>query len=690
MTKTNSLIKLRYVASMVIACTAISPLGATAQEPGVAEIQKATILSVVKNLKENHVHPKPIDDNFSKIIWKKFLEGLDPNKDVFLKSDFDELKPYLLRVDNDLNEGATTFFNAAFERYQVRLNEAAEGYKKALATPFDLTVNESVQLNGKLRDFASTESELNILWRQRAKFLVLRKMMELDKTRMNSVELEKQARAKIEHWLSNSFKNLTGSMARGDRFSQFLNTVTLEIEPHTQYIAPVQLKAVNASMAKRFFGVGLELQEREGDIFIKSVRPGGMALKSGQVHAEDRIVSISNATGQMVDIVGMTGAEVGGMIRGDKDTKVSLGLLTSNGLQKTVTLTRAEINEEETKAKSAIIEKNGKKIGYLYLREFYVDVTDAKGAHAAIDFRAELLKLKEAKVTGIVVDLRNNPGGSLDEVVDIAGYFLGPGPKVLVKEVNALFTPTTTEAALYTGPLVVMMNENSASASEIFAAAIQDHKRGLIIGAPASFGKGTAQPTIPMGKLGDRKKGIPSVSYGSLRISQFQFYRVTGASTQTKGVQSDIVLPGKLAYLESREVFRDSALPWDSISPADYKPVHTINSWNKMKSLGRNAVGQINIFKNIDEMSKLLAQEQLKPISLKPMEFVKQQQALLDYSKQIEVEEQLPVNKRLKVLAVPGYSTPVNDWYTKWTKELSKDIYIDKTIDIINSVMTVK
>jgi carboxyl-terminal processing protease len=663
---------------------------AKAQEPSAAEIQKATILSVVKNLNENHVHPKPIDDKFSRIIWKKFLEGLDPNKDVFLKSDFDDLKPYELKIDNDLNEGSLTFFNAAFERYQLRLNSAAAGYKKILDKPFDLTVNEQVQLNGKLRSFAGTEAELANLWRQRAKYLVLRKMMELDKTKMGSMALEKGARAKIDRWLSNSFKNLMGKSARDDRFSQFLNTVTLEVEPHTQYIPPVKLKTVDANMAKRFFGVGLELQEREGDIFIKSVRPGGMAMRSGKVQAEDRIVSVSNAAGEMVDIVGMSGVDVGGMIRGDKDTKVSLGLMTANGQQKTVTLLRAEINEEETKAKSAIIEKNGKKIGYIYLREFYVDVNDAKGAHAAIDFKAELLKLKEAKVAGIVVDLRDNPGGSLDEVVDIAGFFIGPGPKVLVKEVDTLFTPTTQEPAVYTGPLAVMINEHSASASEIFAAAIQDHHRGLIIGAPASFGKGTAQPTIPMGKFGNKAKGIPSVSYGSLRISQFQFYRVTGASTQSKGVQSDIVLPGKLAYLETREKFRDAALPWDSISPAAYKPSNSLNSWNKMRNLGRAAVGEIKIFKNIDEKSKLLAEEQLKAISLKPVEFVKQQQALLNYTKQIEVFQQLPAAKRLKVLAAPGYSIPTKDWYIKWTKALATDIYIDKTIDILNNVMTVK
>ncbi len=690
MIQTNHFTRLRYFAGVLIAYAACLPMQAKAQEPSVAEVQKATILAVVKNLKENHVHPKPIDDNFSKIIWKKFLEGLDPNKDILLKSDFEELRRYELTVDDNLNEGSTAFFAAAFERYQQRLNQAAQGYQKVLATPFDFTLNESVQLNGKQRSYANTQTELEEVWRQRAKYMVLREMMELDKTKMNNLELQKKARAKIDRWLKNTFKNLTGPSAQSDRFGQFLNTVTLEIEPHTQYMAPVQLMAANAAMAKRFYGIGLELQEKDGDIFIKTVRPGGMAMRSGKIQAEDRIVSISNAAGQMVDVLGMSGIEVGGMIRGDKDTKISLGLMTANGELKTVTLMRAEINEEETRAKSAVIEKNGKKIGYLFLREFYVDVNNPKGAHAAIDFRTELLKLKAAKVAGIVVDLRNNPGGSLDEVVDISGFFLGPGPKVQVKEVKALFTPTTSEPALYTGPLVVMMNENSASASEIFAAAIQDHKRGLIIGAPASFGKGTAQPTLPMGKLGDKKKGIPSVSYGSLRISQFQFYRVTGASTQSRGVKSDIVLPGKLAYLETREIFRDSALPWDSISPAAFQPIRSVVNWNKIRNLARAAAGPVNIFKNIDEKSKLLAEQQLKPVRLKAAEFVKQQELLLGYSKQIEEAAQLPVNKRLKVIVTPGNDAPVKDWYTKWTQELSTDIYIDKTIDIINSVMLAK
>ncbi|MDR6785394.1 carboxyl-terminal processing protease [Pedobacter africanus] len=682
---------LQHLAAYAAICVlTLPPIIVQAQAPNTAEVQKATLLNVIRNLKENHISPKAIDDNFSKMIWKKFLENLDPNKDVFLKSDFEKLRSYELLIDDELNNGMLTFFNAAFGLYQQRLQAAAAGYSKVLAAPFDFSVTESLQLNGKLRQSASTQAELDKLWEQRAKYLVLKKMMDLNKGKMTSPALEQEARSKVARWVGNTFKNLMATTAQKDKFSQFLNTVTLAVEAHTVYFPPLQAKSVNARMAKRFFGIGVELQDKEGDFFIKSLRPGGVALSSGLIDVNDRIISVSNTSGEQIDVIGKPILEVADLVKGDKDTEVSLGLLKASGQQKVVTLKRAEVNEEESKARSAIVRKDGRKIGYLYLREFYVDVNDAKGARAAVDVQTEILKLKDAKVEGIVFDLRDNPGGSIDEVVDIAGFFLGPGPKVLVKEMNALYTPTTDKKAIYTGPLVVMVNEHSGSASELFAAAIQDHKRGLIIGAPATFGKGTAQPTLPMGKMGNKAKGIPNISYGAIRISQYRFYRVTGASTQLRGVASDVVLPGKLAYLESREKNLDSALPWDSISPANYKPYYDAATYNKVKKLGQEAVGELDAFKVIDENSKLLSEQQLKPVSLKPLEFVKEQQALAAYSQKIEDMARLPQAKRLKVTASPGYEGAGKKWYPKWTKEVSADIYVDKTLDVINRLMMLK
>nr|WP_121273880.1 carboxy terminal-processing peptidase [Pedobacter schmidteae] len=692
MNKTNYSYALKCLAYSAALCLGpVQNLWAQVGQPDIAATQKATILNVVRNLEQKHVRPKAIDDNFSKIIWKKYLESLDPNKDVFLKSDFEELKKYELIIDDELHEGSSAFFTAAYQIYQKRLLSAAAGYKKILAKPFDFNKKETVQLNGSLLGYAGSQAELSRLWQKKAKYLVLQRLQDLDSVKEGGQTTEKEARMKVDKWLMGTFKNLTGPSALNERFSQYLNIVTLEVDPHTNYFAPVQTRNISNHMAKRFFGVGLELQEKDGDVFIKALRPGGMALKSGLVDVNDRILSISDPNGKMVDIAGKAIVEVADLIRGDQDTEVAMNLLKTNGQEKTVSLKRAEIKDEEGRARSAIMEKDGQKIGYLFLPEFYVDMVNPAGIRSADDVLQEILKLKAENVKGIIFDLRNNGGGSLDEVVKMTGYFLGAGPKVQIKGPNELKIHTTYNEALYNGPLVVMVNEQSASASEIFAAAIQDYKRGIIIGSPATYGKGSAQATLPMGKMGDKVKGVPNVSYGSLRLTQHHFYRVNGASTQLRGVRSDVVLPGKLAYLKVREMDNSTALQWDSIPALRYTESNQPGVWNKVLNLAREIAGKDNSFKNIDENSKLLAESQLNPVNLNRYEFKKQQEVLQEYTQKIEIGAKMTALKKIKVSAAPGYGEKTgNEWYLKWIEGLSTDLYIDKSLDIINGTMVKK
>jgi carboxyl-terminal processing protease len=619
------------------------------------------------------------------------LVSIDPNKDVFLKSDFQELKKYEKEIDNELKSGSLDFFTAAYQLYQKRLVAAAAGYKKALAIPMDFNKVESIQLNGSLRSFADNQEGLTHYWRQKAKYLVLKKMMDLDKSKINSPALEKEARAKVDRWLTNIFKNLTSQTALSEKFNQYLNTVSLEFDAHTNYFAPVQARNFNSQMSKRFYGVGLELQDKEGDVFIKGLRPGGNAIKSGLIDVNDRILAISDAKGKMIDVSGVPILAVADLIRGEKDTEVSLSLLKVNNQEKTVSLKRAEIKDEEGRVRSAVIEKEGQKIGYIYLPQFYVDMTNPAGVHCADDVKREIIKLKAENVNGIVFDLRNNGGGSLDEVVKITGFFLGSGPKVQIKNAQELNVHTGYENALYTGPLLVMVNEQSASASEIFAAAIQDYKRGLIVGSPSTYGKGTAQKTQPMGKMADKIKGTPATSYGSLQLTIHQFYRVSGASTQVRGVRSDVVMPGRLAYLKIKEKDNITALTWDSIPAVTHHEFNKPEAWNNMVALAKDAIKQEEAFKVIDENSKLLAKEQLAPVSLKRADFVKQQDVLLRYTQKIDEAAKLPALKKMKVTNLPGYGQEEgNDWYQKWTAQISTDLYLDKSLNIINKIIAAK
>ena len=379
------------------------------------------------------------------------------------------------------------------------------------------------------------------------------------------------------------------------------------------------------------------------------------------------------------------------MIRGDKDTEVALGLLKINGQEKTVSLKRTEIKDEEGRARSAVIEKDGEKIGYIFLPEFYVDMANPQGIHSAADVQKELLKLKDAGVKGVIFDLRNNGGGSLQEVVDMTGYFLGPGPKVQIKDTQELKIYSTRAEALFNGPMIVMVNEQSASASEIFAAAIQDYRRGIIVGSSATYGKGTAQGTFPMGKMGDKTKGSPNISYGSLRLTQHHFYRVNGASTQLRGVNSDVVLPGKLAYLKVKEKDNLTALAWDSIPAANYKQFHTAADWQNLLNSARQAAGEENAFKIIDENSKLLAQQQLNPVSLNFSKFSEEQSTLQTLADRIEEIGKLPELRKIKIVGTTDpQATADNEWYQKWANGLSSDLYLSKSLDMMKRMILVK
>ncbi|MCX2453646.1 carboxy terminal-processing peptidase [Pedobacter sp. PLR] len=655
----------------------------------IESLQKKTIEAVVRNLKQKHVRPKAIDDNFSKIIWRRYLEGLDPNKSILLLSDLNALKKYELSIDDELNAGTTDFFTATFKIYQQRLNEAELGFKRILGNPMTFSKDETIQLDGSLLKFAVNKSALQEVWRKKAKYLVLKKMFDLDKNKLNSPALEKEARARVAKWLTSSFKTLRAEYALNEKFSQYLNTITLEVDPHSSYAAPIKARGMEDQMAKRFFGIGIELQDKEGDVFVKSLRPGGVALKSGLIDINDRILRVSDTKGSMVDIAGMPITDIPDLIRGDKDTQVSLDLLKGNGLERTVSLKRAEVKDEEGRARSAIMEQEGQKIGYIYLPEFYADVAGASGAHAATDVEIELLKLKEAKVNAIIIDLRNNGGGSLDEVIKMSGFFLGKGPKVQLKDGVGVKIHTSGVAALYNGPLAVMINEQSASASEIFAAVIQDYKRGIVIGSPATYGKGTAQATVPMGKMGDKAKGIPDQSYGSLRLTEYQFYRVNGGSTQLRGVNADVVLPGKLAYLKIKEKDNVTALSWDSIPAAVYTEINKPAAWNNIINLAKEAVGKEEGFKTIDETSKLIARNQLAPIHLNADQFNKMQQNLLAYTKKIDQAAILPSSKKIRITGtMQNAAESGNEWYQQWLDVISTDLYVEKSLRIMNKVIT--
>jgi carboxyl-terminal processing protease len=545
----------------------------------VKETRRATLNAVTMELEDDHFSTPRINDSFSRVVWKRFLSTLDRDKDVFLLTDIRRLQAFDTRIDDEMHGSATTFFDTATGLYKMRLSEIMKVYSKLLdrrLTPKNklLSVKE-----GSSVDFPANNTDRDRIWQRRIRIQVLNKLIELQAIDSLSSfqQLEKMARAKVRRSLNTRFNMALSSAGEDDQFSQYINVITGCVDPHTTYFPPLISRSMTEQLSRRYYGLGMELNVADGPVIIQRMFPGGNAFKSGLLRVYDKIVGVSNEKGEMTDVSEMSSAEVTRMIRGDKGTSVRLLIDRPGSGRSTVELERGEIIDEQTGVRSAIIRRDGKVWGYIYLPEFYEDAAKADGPHCARDIAEKVKELIGQGAKGLVFDLRNNPGGSLNEVVRMAAMFIPSGPVVQLKgkdRIQEMGKSGDTAKAIFEGPMAVLVNESSASASEIFAAAMQDYRRAVIIGSP-TYGKGTAQEARALGKMGDRRKGIPNISYGSIRLTTKKFYRITGDATQLKGVIPDVIIPDGREYLPIREKDGFAPLDWDRIEALPFSPCPT-------------------------------------------------------------------------------------------------------------------
>jgi carboxyl-terminal processing protease len=442
-------------------------------------------------------------------------------------------------------------------------------------------------------------------------------------------------------------------------------------------------------MSGRFFGIGASLQYDDGNIKVSSVLTGSPASKSGEIQPGDIIMKVGQGNQEPVDLTGFVVTDAVKVIRGKKGTEVKLTIKKADGTIKVVSLIRDEIVQDETFARSAIVKNGNSKIGYIFLPEFYADFEHPNGARSYIDVAKEVTKLKEEKVDGIVIDLRNNGGGSLYDVVQMAGLFIEEGPIVQVKgrEDKPSVLKDKDRNVLYSGPLAVMVNEFSASASEIFAAAIQDYHRGVIIGSTSTYGKGTVQRNIGL----DENGLMMSSDLGTVKLTLQKFYRINGGSTQLKGVSSDIVLPDNLEHLKVREKDDPDALPWDEITKATYTNWASDYDLKVIQQMSNQRLSVNSSFKEIKENIDWLAKQNDKQYSLQLDKYRKEQSAIKEAVKKLDALTKLKEN-----LDVAALSTETNRWendkakqerFNQWLKGLQEDIYLDQAVKVVNDMI---
>lgn len=662
---------------------------------------------VLKNvgamLMEGHYSPKEINDDFSKKIFTRYFGELDPARNIFLSSDIESLKKYETRIDDEIKGAPVEFFLAAATVFNKRMEEASLIYKEVLSQPFDFTVDESANLDGEKTGFAKTEADRKEAWRKRLKYLSLERYADLLDIREKNKgvegfvvktdeELEKEAREKVMKIMDRSFDRYRNKFDNDEKFSFFVNTITKSMDPHTDFFPPVDKRYFDEQMSGRFYGIGASLVYDEGNIKINTLLAGSPAWKSGEVQAGDIILKVAQGKEEPIDLIGYEVEDAVKVIRGKKGTEVNLTLKKQDGTIKPVSLIRDEIVQDETFARSAIVKNSFSKIGYIYLSEFYADFERPNGARCAVDVANEVRKLKAENVDGIILDLRNNGGGSLYDVVQMAGLFIDKGPIVQVKDRDG--KPSILEDRdrniLYDGPLAVMVNEFSASASEIFAAAIQDYNRGVVIGSTSTYGKGTVQRNIGL----DPSSGFLTANsdIGTIKLTLQKFYRINGGSTQLRGVNSDIVLPDNYEYLKLREKDDPDALPWDEISKATYSPWNPGYDLTNIRQLSKERVENNVAFNMIRENTEWLAQQSEKEIPLKLDVYKAQQKKISSTIRQIEnlkkLEQSMDVNSLPKDADRFAGDTAKQERFNNWIKNLQKDIYLDQASRIMTDMIT--
>ena len=651
-------------------------------------------------LEKGHYSPVEINDDFSKKVYAKYLDGIDPTKRFFLQSDIDEFSKYETQIDDMIKNKDLTFFNLTNSRLLQRMEESRAIYKDILDKPFDFNANESINVDYEKLPYVKNKKELTDRWRKQLKLQALssitdKQTLEEDKKTKDAAyqaksfdEIEKEVRENSLKSLNEYFDFIQDELDRNDWFSIFLNSIVERFDPHTFYFSPEDKEKFDVSMSGTFQGIGARLQKKNDAVEVSELISGGPAWRGKELEAGDLILKVGQGKEEPIDVAGMRLDDVVKKIKGPKGTEVRLTVKKVDGSLKVISIIRDEVETEETFAKSSVVEKDGKKFGIIYLPKFYISFENKQNRDAFKDVAIEIERLKEQNVDGIVMDLRDNGGGSLETVVKMVGLFIPEGPVVQVKAPgrNPEILPDPDKKVQYDGPLVVMINNFSASASEIFAAAIQDYKRGIVVGSKHSYGKGTVQNVIDLNQF---VRGSSYGDLGALKTTIQKFYRINGGSTQREGVKSDIVFPDRFSYLDMGERDEESALPWDKIEPAKYNPMN-VNYENIIANSKRRIESNPN-FKLIDENAKWIFERKDENVfSLNLNEFKKQMdiadtkikkfKAISDYNNKLQFQS-LP-----NEVALFEKDTLLKQKRERWHEDLQKDVYVDETLNIISEM----
>ena len=654
-------------------------------------------------LDQAHYLDKEIDDNFSEKVFNTFLENLDPYKRYFYASDIEEFSEYKYSIDDAFKNPNFDFFDLVYERYKERMSESEKIFNKILSTPFDFSKDEVCECDFEVLDYVQTNHELYDRWRKLLKIYVienyhneieddLRKFEKDSLFQIRKLDLiEKETRESLSETMIQNYRFVSEEMQRSDWLSVYINSFVSQYDPNTSYLDPESKDRFDVDMSGNYAGIGARLQKKIDKVEITEVISGGPAWRDNILEKGDAILKVrQDDEEEPVSILTMRLSEAVKLIKGKKGTKVHLTVKKVDGSISEVTVKRDIVQLEETYIKSSIVEKNNNNYGIINIPKFYIDFDNQSNRDAAKDLKTEIQRLKEQGIKGLVIDLRNNGGGALKTVVDMAGMFIKNGPVVQVKyfDKEKQVLSDRDRSVLWTGPLVILVNEGSASASEILAAAMQDYKRAIIIGGNQTWGKGTVQNVFPLNRM---VRGNTNGDLGALRYTTQKYYRINGGSVQLEGVKSDINVPYRYKYLDFGEKDSENPLEWDEIDNVDYTTWQSNFDFDQAIQKSKDRMSNNEYLKLVDENAKWIkAVRDDKLINLNYDKFKKELEENLSETKKFDALNDFSMDFNFKSLPYEidliEKDSVLGIKRKRWHKSLNKDVYIEEALNVLSDL----
>lgn len=655
-----------------------------------------------------HFNPKTINNDYSADVYDMYLKELDVNKRFFLQSDINEFSYYKNALDDEFKNDTYSFYSLVQKRLGQRRDQVKAFYPSLLSYPYNFSLQESFESEPEKRDYAHSQDDLFQSWRKMIKYEILNQYLLLVEAKSTSTDAKKKEKQlalnsnsmdqpllkdaikKVKKNLKTSFTHMEEETEEEKRH-RYLETFLNVFDTHTGYFPPQKKEDFDISISGRLEGIGAVLKEDDGFIKVVQIVPGSASWRQGDLKAEDLILKVAQETGEPVDLVGKRVKYAVKLIRGEKGSLVKLTVKKPDGKIIVVPIIRDVVIIEESYAKSAVVTDSRYKqsYGYIYLPKFYRDFQSAKSRNTTDDIRNILLSFQDKGLSGVVLDLRNNEGGALLDAINTAGLFIKKGPIVQVKgrkkKTSVLYD--SDKNSYYDGPLLVLVNQYSASASEILAAALQDYARAVIVGTSDTFGKGTVQTFVELDKVFPTIAN-PDDPLGSLKLTIQKFYRINGGSTQYKGVSPDIRLPNPYGYLEIGERHLDHSLPWDTVSKLNYEPWNPNLGLDVLRRQSRKRVQKSPLFSEVKQhVSFVKSERDRTDVPLKLERIVRQRKKVDDESKKYKA-----IKKELKHLSwkdTTPYITTDKDLESRqedWLKNLGKDIYLNECFSILHDM----